>query len=125
MPSDLYKGDKGDEVRELQSQITMAGYGEYMEPYGIDGDFGSLTQKAVALVQRDAGIEEAVGYGDPGVGSKVKFLGGGFTHPQTKKCRSRKRSFCCELTIISNEAWSIHPWHIVSTDGGKVYGWGR
>lgn len=50
----LRKGDKGDAVRELQT--VLAGRGYDLGKWGIDGDFGSATEKAVKAFQKDAGL---------------------------------------------------------------------
>ena len=58
------------------------------------------------------------------VGAKVVFTGGSVyvSSDATKAAATRSRS-TCEVTKISTESWSVHPYHLVSTDGGKVYGW--
>lgn len=49
----LTKGEKGVEVRQLQSDLTKLGY--YKS--GIDGDYGALTRQAVKDFQRSAGLK--------------------------------------------------------------------
>jgi peptidoglycan hydrolase-like protein with peptidoglycan-binding domain len=45
----LKKGSRGDAVRELQRKLTSLGY----DTKGIDGIFGSNTEKAVRQFQKD------------------------------------------------------------------------
>lgn len=58
------------------------------------------------------------------VGQTVVFTGGDVfvsSDAQTKAA-TRGRS-TCEVTLLSRADWSVHPIHLVSTDGGMVYGW--
>jgi peptidoglycan hydrolase-like protein with peptidoglycan-binding domain len=48
---ELKKGDKGDDVKELQRDLMKLGY--KLPRYGADGDFGSETGKAVKAFQTD------------------------------------------------------------------------
>ena len=50
----LRKGDKGDFVKKLQTALNKLGYD--LGKWGIDGDFGSQTEKAVKAFQKDVGI---------------------------------------------------------------------
>lgn len=58
------------------------------------------------------------------VGAKVVFKGGSVytSSDATKAAATRSRS-TCEITQISTASYSVHPVHLISTDGGKVYGW--
>lgn len=51
----LKKGDKGAYVTLLQTKLVNKGYS--VGSYGIDGDFGSATLRAVQQFQRDNGLE--------------------------------------------------------------------
>ena len=55
----LQKGDKSDEVLEMQNRLYMLGF--LLDDR--DGDFGSKTQTAVKLFQQTAGLE-ATGIAD-------------------------------------------------------------
>ena len=48
----LKKGDKGDDVRQLQAALVDAGY-----TISIDGDFGIMTQRAVVCFQFEHGLD--------------------------------------------------------------------
>ena len=48
---DLQKGDKGEDVKELQQDLLKLGYS--LPKYGADGDFGGETKKAVQSFQLD------------------------------------------------------------------------
>lgn len=50
----LRKGSKGDAVVDLQNKLVKLGY--YLGPYGVDGDFGTNTEKAVKQFQSDRGL---------------------------------------------------------------------
>ena len=52
----LRKGSKGDAVVELQNKLVKLGY--YLGPYGVDGDFGKNTEKAVKEFQEDHGLQQ-------------------------------------------------------------------
>lgn len=58
------------------------------------------------------------------VGSKVVFKGGPVyrSSDAKKKAATRYRS-TCKVTIISTKSYSVHQYHLISTDGGNVYGW--
>lgn len=58
------------------------------------------------------------------VGSIVVFKGGSVyvSSDAKKKAATRNRS-TCKVTKISTKPWSVHQYHLISTDGGKVYGW--
>ena len=51
----LRKGDKGEYVTLLQTKLQQKGYD--LGSYGIDGDFGSATEKAVKQFQEDHDIK--------------------------------------------------------------------
>ncbi len=74
------------------------------------------TQPETVTVQPSVGNLE--------VGQTVVFTGGDVfvsSDAQTKAA-TRGRS-TCEVTLLSRADWSVHPIHLVSTDGGMVYGW--
>lgn len=50
----LRRGDKGLEVAEMQGLLIA--HGESLPRYGIDGDFGRETEKAVKSFQRENGL---------------------------------------------------------------------
>lgn len=58
------------------------------------------------------------------VGDIVVFTGGPVyvASDATKAASTRGRS-TCKVTIISEKSWSVHQYHLISTDGGRVYGW--
>lgn len=58
------------------------------------------------------------------VGDIVVFKGGGVyvSSDALNRTATRGRS-TCKVTLISRKNWSIHQIHLISTDGGKVYGW--
>ena len=57
-------------------------------------------------------------------GAIVKFKGGAvYVSSDAKKAAANRGSSTCKITKISLKSWSIHQYHLISTDGGRVYGW--
>lgn len=57
-------------------------------------------------------------------GDKVVFKGGSvYVSSDAKKAAATRGRSTCNVTKISTASWSVHPYHLISTDGGKVYGW--
>lgn len=52
----LMRGMAGSDVKELQKILSDDGYS--LAPYGADGDFGSVTEKAVKEFQKDNKLEQ-------------------------------------------------------------------
>ena len=61
---------------------------------------------------------------DLSVGATVVFTGGSVyvSSDATTPAATRGRS-TCKITIINTRSWAKHPYHLISTDGKKVYGW--
>lgn len=58
------------------------------------------------------------------VGSIVVFKGGSvYVSSDAKKAAATRSRSTCKCTKISTRSWSVHQYHLISTDGGKVYGW--
>lgn len=58
------------------------------------------------------------------VGAKVVFKGGKvYVSSDAKKAAAKRGRSTCKITIINNKSWSKHKYHLISTDGKKVYGW--
>lgn len=57
----LRKGDKGAEVKEMQTNLIAAGYD--VGTSGADGEFGSGTENGLKAMQRDTNIEADGEYG--------------------------------------------------------------
>ena len=58
------------------------------------------------------------------VGSIVVFKGGNvYVSSDAKKPAAKRGRSTCKITIISTASWSIHQYHLISTDGKMVYGW--
>lgn len=58
------------------------------------------------------------------VGSIVVFLGGSvYVSSDAKKPAATRSRSTCKITKISTKSWSVHQYHLISTDGKKVYGW--
>ena len=58
------------------------------------------------------------------VGSTVIFKGGSvYVSSDAKKAAATRSRSTCTVTKISTKSWSVHQYHLISKDGGKVYGW--
>lgn len=58
------------------------------------------------------------------VGSKVIFKGGPvYVASDAKKAAATRGRSTCKVTIINTRSWGVHDYHLISTDGGRVYGW--
>ena len=58
------------------------------------------------------------------VGSTVVFKGGPvYRSSDAKKAAATRGRSTCEVTKISTASYSVHQYHLISKDGGKVYGW--
>lgn len=58
------------------------------------------------------------------VGSMVVFKGGSvYVSSDAEKAAATRGRSTCKVTKISNHSYSIHTIHLVSKDGGNVYGW--
>lgn len=58
------------------------------------------------------------------VGSIVVFKGGNIYKSSDAKTAAAKRGrSTCKITKISTKSYSIHQYHLISEDKGKVYGW--
>lgn len=58
------------------------------------------------------------------VGSIVVFKGGNvYVSSDAKKAAAKRGRSTCKVTNINNKSWAVHKYHLISTDGKKVYGW--
>ena len=58
------------------------------------------------------------------VGAKVVFKGGNvYVSSDAKKAAAKRGRSTCKITIINKRSWAKHQYHLISTDGKKVYGW--
>lgn len=58
------------------------------------------------------------------MGAKVVFKGGAvYASSDAKKAAATRGRSTCEVTKISTVSYSVHPYHLISTDGQKVHGW--
>lgn len=58
------------------------------------------------------------------VGDKVQFLGGSvYVASDAKKAAATRGKSVCRLTKISSLSGAKHIYHLISTDGRRVYGW--
>lgn len=58
------------------------------------------------------------------VGATVIFKGGSvYVSSDAKKAAANRGRSTCKITKISAANWSVHQYHLISQDGGRVYGW--
>ena len=142
---ELGRGDKGDDVKQLQTQLIKLGY--RLPLYGADGDFGAETDTAVRLFQQKNGlrVDGIVGNNTrekieqlmkasaepataqkwvPAVGDIVNYKGNvhyiSANNTNPKSCRAGK----AKITQIYLPDRSKHPYHLVGIKGGStVCGW--
>ena len=58
------------------------------------------------------------------VGEIVIFTGGNvYVSSDAKKAAAKRGRSTCKITKINTKSWAKHQYHLISTDGGKVYGW--
>lgn len=58
------------------------------------------------------------------VGSVVVFKGGSvYASSDAKKAAATRSRSTCKVTKITTASWAVHKYHLISTDGKKVYGW--
>ena len=85
-----------------------------------------IAKKAYTPIQAasPAKTSTTISAADIKVGSIVVFKGGNVyvSSDATKAASTRGRS-TCKCTKISNASYSVHKYHLISTDGGNVYGW--
>lgn len=57
-------------------------------------------------------------------GSTVVFKGGSvYVSSDAKKAAANRGRSTCTVQNINTKSWAKHPYHLISKDGGKVYGW--
>ncbi len=57
-------------------------------------------------------------------GAIVVFKGGKvYVSSDAKKAAATRGRSTCKITLTSFKSWSVHQYHLISTDGGRVYGW--
>ena len=77
-----------------------------------------------STTEQETAAKEELSPSDIAIGDIVVFKGGGvyYSSDAISATATRSRS-TCEVTHISFKAESIHQFHLISTDGGRVYGW--
>lgn len=118
-----YKGRNTATNMQIQSLQTS-------HPYNIWGGCSfSMELKEVRIAKKAyTGIvttgAKTSGTGEIKVGSIVVFKGGNvYVSSDAKKAAATRGRSTCKVTKIVSYSWSIHRYHLISTDGGKVYGW--
>lgn len=143
-------GSKGAKVRDLQEKLKKLGYD--IGSYGVDGDFGNDTYKAVkkfqedhklkvdgvvgnntrdalesALKDKDSGSKEKpeAGKKEFAKGDVVRFKGGMHYVSSKADKGTEAKPGLAKITYIYKLNNAKHPYHLVRTAGGgsNVYGW--
>lgn len=83
-----------------------------------------LKEVRIAKKAYTAPKKAAATTGDIKVGSIVVFKGGSvYVSSDAKTAAATRGRSTCKCTIISTASYSIHQYHLISTDGQMVYGW--
>lgn len=79
---------------------------------------------SASSVSTETTVTEKKNNPDLSVGATVVFTGGSVyvSSDATTPAANRGRS-TCKITIINTRSWAKHPYHLISTDGKRVYGW--
>lgn len=140
----LRRGCKGEDVRSLQEKLIKLGYS--CGPDGADGDFGKNTEEAVIQFQKNKKLSPVDGEVGPDTwsainkslnelqpeksskgfkrGDIVNFIGGTQYKTAIAKNGSTATAGKAKITLISNNANTKHPYHIIHIDNtSNVYGW--
>ena len=140
----LREGCKGEDVRDLQEKLIKLGYS--CGSYGADGDFGSGTKQAVMQFQKEHNVQPVDGEVGPDTwkvinkalaekeppapttgfkrGDIVNFQGGTQYKTATAKEGTPATAGKAKVTLISKNANTKHPYHVIHTDStSNVYGW--
>ena len=139
----LRKGCKGEDVRECQQMLIKL---KYLDKGQDDGDFGNITYNAVKAFQKDQkllvdgevgpntwdALKKAVPKDEPAApviggfkrGDIVEFIGDTQYKTATGTKGIPATPGKAKITLISKNANTKHPYHIVHTDStSNVYGW--
>lgn len=58
------------------------------------------------------------------IGARVIFKGGYvYVSSDATKASAKRGRSTCKITNINTKSWAKHQYHLISTDGKKVYGW--
>lgn len=107
----LKRGSKGDDVRQLQEHLVKLGYdlGTYGSARnGVDGDFGSKTEKAVKSFQKANGLEVDGEYGKNTHAALLAAI-------KEPEAASGGSTFSIKV-----KSWSVNVRNAPSTKTGKV-----
>ena len=93
---------------------------ELVEVRIAKSSYNSKSQQKTATVQKEKNTTNPT----ISVGSIVVFKGGPvYVSSDAKKAAATRSRSTCRVTIISKYSYSVHNYHLVSTDGKMVYGW--
>lgn len=74
--------------------------------------------------QTTSGGSTTFGAASISVGARVIFKGGAvYVSSDAEKPAATRGRSTCEVTQINAQSWGVHDYHLISTDGGRVYGW--
>lgn len=118
--------------RNVASNMQIQTF-SHAHPYTIHGGMSfSMELKEVRIAkssydaskQKKAESEENKTNPKMFVGGTVIFKGGPvYVSSDAKKAAATRGRSVCKVYKISTASWSIHQYCLISTDGGKVYGW--
>lgn len=80
--------------------------------------------KKESVVEQETAAKKQLSMDDIKVGASVIFKGGSvYNSSDAKKASATRGRSTCKCTIINTRSWAKHPLHLISSDGGRVYGW--
>lgn len=109
-------------VLETSRQNTTSGGADFtLELVGLSNAHNSYTPSATVTAQQ---VEAAIQTPTIVVGSIVVFKGGSvYVSSDAPKAASTRNRSTCKCTKINTKDYAIHQYHLISADGGNVYGW--
>lgn len=84
----------------------------------------AYTPKKASTKAQQTAAKKELSPDDITVGATVVFKGGSvYNSSDAKKVAATRSRSTCKVTIINKRSWAVHQYHLISTDGKKVYGW--
>lgn len=130
----LKKGSKGNAVMELQRDLIALNYD--LEPYGADGDFGTVTRDAVKAFQVDSKLDPDGEYGpltdaamtkalNNLVLSKVRITGGSVNVRTAPNTKGKLLGIAHKDDLFDYQGYDENNWHLIVYMGQNAWVSGR
>lgn len=119
--TEIYENMQIQSFQRDKSYEVWGGYGFSMELKEVRIAKSAYTPKKATSTKKTTTANKST---EIKVGSIVVFKGGNvYVSSDAKKAAAKRNRSTCKVTKIVNYSWSTHKYHLISTDGGKVYGW--